>query len=132
MLKTLENCKIIRNHYRPAYTNGICEGVRVDGVLLKTCITCCLHDVNNARKICKKCGKEFTSPSAVAKFCSKECRIVYTNQKSKNKKTPKKQTLDEVLAELNEYNRTHGTHLTYGKYQAMKFAEALKNEKIRI
>lgn len=28
-------------------------------------------------------------------------------------------SLDKKLAELREYNRTHGTHLSYGKYVAM-------------
>lgn len=129
-MKTLENCKVIRYHYKPAYTNSICEGVRVDGVLLETCIKCYLHDINNARKICAECGKEFFSPNTVVKFCCKRCATLYNKKSAKRKKQPKKQTLDEVLAELNEYNKTHGTHLTYGKYQEMLFKEALKNEKI--
>ena len=132
MLKTVENCMVIRKHYEPAYTNGICEGVKIDGTLLKVCAKCYLHDMNNARKICKNCGKEFISPIATTRFCSKECSRKHDAKVKKLKNTPKKQTLDDVLAELNEYNRTHGTHLTYGKYQAMKFNEALKNEKNRI
>jgi len=28
-------------------------------------------------------------------------------------------TLDHTIKELNEYNREHGTHLTYGKYKAI-------------
>lgn len=127
MVRTLETCKIIRRHYTPACTDGICEGVCVDGVLLETCIKCHLHDINNTRKICAECGKEFFSPSKTIKFCSKTCAIRYNKKVAKRKKQPKKQTLDELLIEINEYNKTHGTHLTYGKYQAMRFQEALKN-----
>lgn len=127
MVRTLETCKIIRHHYKPACTDGICEGVCVDGVLLETCIKCHLHDINNARRICAECGKEFFSPNTVVKFCSKKCAMHYNKKAAKRKKQPKKQTLDELLAEINEYNKTHGTHLTYGKYQAMRFKEALKN-----
>ncbi len=134
MVRTLENCKVIHYHYKPACTDGICEGVCVNGVLLETCIKCHLHDINNARRICTECGKEFFSTSSRTKVCSKACRLKrqWKLCKTNNSKHDnKKQTLDEVLAELNEYNRTHGTHLTYGKYQAMLFTEALKNGNIR-
>jgi predicted amidophosphoribosyltransferase len=101
--------------------------VRIDGVLLESCIKCYLHDINNARKICAECGKEFITPVATTKFCCRNCAIQYNKKSAQRKKQPKKQTLDEIIAELNEYNHTHGTHLTYGKYQAMRFKEALKN-----
>lgn len=132
MARTLENCKVIRYHYRPAYTNGMCEGVFINGDLLEKCIKCYLHDINNARKICQVCGKEFFTHHSFAKVCSKSCRMQRQKELSKirNNTEPKK-TLDELLEEIRRYNETHGTHLTYGKYQEMKFLEALKNEKNR-
>lgn len=131
MVRTLETCKIIRRHYKPTCIDGICEGVCVDGVLLENCIKCHLHDINNARKICAECGKEFFSHSTKVRFCSNKCATLNYKKTRKSKKQPKKQTLDDVIAELNEYNRTHGTNLTYGKYKDMLFREKLKNEKNR-
>ena len=130
MIRTLENCKVIHYYGKPAQNNGVCEGVIHKGQLLEKCQDCYLHDMKNAVKICIVCGKEFYSPNPKAKICSEECKEARKNAIRKTKKTvaPKK-TLDEVLADLNEYNRTHGTHLTYGKYKEMLFKEALKNEK---
>ena len=132
MIRTLENCKIIHYYGTPAQNNGVCEGVIRKGSLLEKCQRCNLHDANNALKVCVVCGKEFYSTNPKSKVCCEECRIIRKNEVKKNKKAvaPKK-TLDEVLADLNEYNRTHGTHLTYGKYKEMLFMEALKNEKNR-
>jgi hypothetical protein len=78
------------------------------------------------------CGKEFVSTNPKAKMCSDECREKRKNEiKAGRRSKSKKKTLDELLTEIDEYNRTHGTHLTYGKYQEMLFKEKLKNEKNR-
>ena len=124
MLRTLDACKVAHFYYVPAQHDGICDGVIINGVLLKKCAECYLHDINNARRICIECGKEFYSISPKAKMCSKECKRARQFKLKQSRVTQKpKKTLDELLAEINEYNRTHGTHLTYGKYQEMKFRE---------
>ena len=130
MIRTLENCKVIHYYGRPAQNNGICDGVIHNGQLLEKCQTCYLHDIKNAVKVCIVCGKEFISTNPKATICSDECREIRKNEtKAARKPKVKKKTLDEVLADLDEYNRTHGTHLTYGKYKEMLFVEALRNEK---
>ena len=127
MTRTIEHCKVIYHYGAPSQHDGVCDGVIIDGNLIEKCAKCYLHDADNSRKICPVCGKEFYSHFATAKYCSKECRDVVKKKASAKKEIPKKKTLDEVLADLAEYNRIHGTHLTYGKYQDMLFKEALKN-----
>lgn len=132
MTRTLDNCKVIYYYGKPAQNNGICEGVKYKGSLHPKCYTCPLHDIKNATKVCIVCGKEFVSTNPKAKMCSNECREKRKNEiKAGRRSKSKKKTLDELLAEIDEYNRTHGTHLTYGKYQEMLFKEKLKNEKNR-
>ena len=47
----------------------------------------------------------------------------------KSKARPaKKKTIDDIMKEVDEYNREHGTHLTYGKYKAMRYIEQMKNK----
>ncbi len=127
MTRTIEHCKVIYYYGKPEQHDGICAGVVLNGILLAKCAKCYLHDMENARKICAECGKEFYSHNSNIKFCSKECRDANKKKSRQPKKAKKKKTLDELLAEIDEYNRTHGTHLTYGKYQDMLFKEALKN-----
>ena len=131
MTRTIEHCKVIYYYGKPEQHDGKCAGVSISGELLGKCTKCYLHDLNNARKICAECGKEFFSHNPNVKYCSKECRNANKNKPKQPKEAQKKKTLDEVIADMNEYNRTHGTHLTYGKYQDMLFREALKNEKNR-
>lgn len=123
-MRTLENCKIIAHRYRPSTTNGFCDGVIVNGTLLTACASCKLHDANISRKTCELCGKEFFATTPQAKYCSEECRRVRRNSwRERKPKPPTRKSLDALLKEIDEYNATHGTHLTYGKYQAMKFRE---------
>ena len=131
MTRTIEHCKVMYYYGKPRQNNGVCEGVILRGNLLEKCAKCHLHDINNARRICAECGKEFFSPYPNIKFCSKKCKDINKQKPKQPKKVQKKKTLDEVLADLDEYNKTHGTHLTYGKYQDMLFKETLKNEKNR-
>lgn len=130
MTRTLDNCKVIYYYGKPAQNNGVCEGVIYKGGLHPKCHRCYLHDIKNATKICIVCGKEFTATNPKSKVCSAECKAKRKNE-SRAVKKPKeeKKTLDEVLKDVDEYNRTHGTHLTYGKYQNMKFIEKLRQEK---
>ncbi len=132
MIRTLENCKVIHYYGMPAQNNGVCEGVMRNGSLLEKCQDCYLHDIKNAVKICIVCGKEFISPNPKAKICSAECKEARKNEIKKVKRhKDKKKTLDEVLKEIDEYNRAHGTHLTYGKYKEMKYCEELRKNRER-
>lgn len=131
MKRTIENCKVIYYYGKPEQHDGKCDGVMLYGDLIETCKRCYLHNSDNARKFCAECGKEFYSTNGNVKFCSKECKAKHRTKAGHQPKTPERKTLDEVIADMNEYNRTHGTHLTYGKYQDMIFREALKNEKNR-
>ena len=129
MTRTIEHCKVMYRYGVPEQHDGVCAGIVLNGELYDKCTKCYLHDTNNSRKICAECGKEFYSPFSATKYCSRKCRDAANKKAEKPKKIEKKKTLDEVLADLNEYNRTHGTHLTYGKYKDMLFREAMKNEK---
>lgn len=131
MVRTIEHCKVINYYGKPTQNNGICEGVMINGNLHTKCQACFLHDIKNATKVCIVCGKEFISTNPKATMCSDECREKRKNSLKASRKRPKKKkkTLDELLAEIDEYNRTHGTHLTYGKYQNMKYIEELRGNK---
>lgn len=73
---------------------------------------------------CTICGHEFETAACNAKYCP-DCRKK-AKSKSKPKPIPERtnQSLADVMRELNEYNRKHGTLLTYGKWVSM-------NEEIR-
>lgn len=67
------------------------------------------------RKLCEECVKARKRISVKA-YTSEYYKDVY------NKRTPKKenpQGLNDFMRELEEYNRSHGTHLTYGQYTAL-------------
>ena len=79
------------------------------------------------KKNCIICGKEFEAERKNVKCCSGECKRKRSTEIKNAWKAihqTRKSTLDQTIRELNEYNRVHGTHLTYGKYKAMKFMEA--------
>jgi predicted nucleic acid-binding Zn ribbon protein len=132
MTRTLDNCKVIHYYGKPTQNNGICDGVMLDGILHEKCQHCYLRDIKNATKVCIVCGKEFISTNPKATMCSDECREKRKNSlKAGRKHNKKKKTLDETLKELDEYNRTHDTYLTYGKYKNMLFIEEMKRNRER-
>lgn len=81
------------------------------------------------KKVCPICMKMFERRNANQKYCDfckknrpddiKEYVKAEYLKKQKNKTVPK-ESLTQVLRDLNEYNKKHGTHLTYGKYVQMK------------
>lgn len=130
MVRTLENCKVIHSYGRPKQNNGICAGVVINEILLEKCQRCHFHDIRNAIKICVVCGKEFISAKPNSRICSEECKEIRRAQVRRGEEIPViKHTLDDTLKEIDEYNRTHGTHLTYGKYKHMRFLEQLKKSR---
>lgn len=61
---------------------------------------------------CEECGKVFRNPDENERFCP-ECNKV----KSKKKRKPKaNKNIWKIARELEEYNKKHGTLLSYGKY----------------
>lgn len=81
------------------------------------------------KKSCIICGREFETERHNVRCCSEECRSKNLKDKQKaykdtHRKLAVRSTLEQTVRELNEYNLVHGTHLTYGKYKAMKFMEA--------
>lgn len=43
-----------------------------------------------------------------------------TKIKTKRRRKKPKKTFDEVLRDVDAYNKKHGTHLSYGKYKALE------------
>lgn len=83
-------------------------------------------------KTCEECGKTFTPEYANTKYCSPECKHAAAKRKNdvwKGYYKPRKRKSDDglttALREIKEYNEQHGTHLSYGQYQAMRY---MRNE----
>lgn len=86
---------------------------------------------------CTVCGKAFKSTGTHAQFCP-ECRPGIKAERTreynrtcwdvKKRKERKKrvlaeiQSINEVMRELEKYNKSHGTCYTYGQYTALKFS----------
>lgn len=79
---------------------------------------------------CIDCGHEFIAYSSKGLRCD-ECRTEHLRRrkaahqatyrstnyvKAKAKKTTPHLTIGEVLKAMERYNKTHGTHLSYGKF----------------
>jgi hypothetical protein len=75
---------------------------------------------------CKQCELEFETPTRrkICDECAWENELKgpkYAGVKRKPRiYAEPSQTIDEILAEMREYNKEHGTRLTYGKYVAYK------------
>lgn len=97
------------------------------------------------KKICKECGKEFFVPvNNNQKYCCDKCRnarlrkkwrkINSVYKKPKAEKSPEtenipKRTIDDTICEMKEYNKNHGTSLSYGQYQLMLFQKKCDENK---
>ena len=81
--------------------------------------------------VCKNCGRTFILP-VKRKYCD-ECRDMINAQnrrnavkKYKSKPLRKKEKISETellrheIAELEAYNKAHGTCFTYGQYKNLK------------
>jgi predicted nucleic acid-binding Zn ribbon protein len=81
-------------------------------------------------KKCEICGELMAGNG---KYCSTECRRIAHIERTKasqkraaqqkKKKKKKLAPLDAILEELAEYNRKHGTNLSYGQYVHLKEIE---------
>ena len=75
------------------------------------CYMCkCELEVETQYKSCPKCRRK-------AKIIQK-ARYHEKHPEAKSRKKGEKLSLDDKLVIINDYNRRHGTHLTYGKYMA--------------
>lgn len=80
---------------------------------------------------CEVCGSEFTCRQHNAKYCP-GCKEDAYNEKqvqwrkrarAKRKSVKVKQefkSINEVLADIEAYNKKHGSNLSYGQYIAMR------------
>ena len=79
---------------------------------LKTCIVCGGEFMGGwSAKYCEYCR---THPNTTDEPKKKRGRPL-TGPK-KEKRTPSVKSIKEILAELEAYNREHGTNYTYGQY----------------
>ena len=67
------------------------------------------------RKLCDDCVKERKIRSVTA--CTSEYYKNVYNKRTSKKDKPR--GLNDFMREVEEYNRSHGTHLTYGQYTAL-------------
>ena len=78
---------------------------------------------------CCVCKKTFVSSTSRAVVCSNDCRNTYRAEQRRIKSLQNNETnLDRALKEYNEYCEKHG-FVTYGKFKAMKTANALKEQR---
>lgn len=87
-------------------------------------------------RICRLCGFPFEPNKHNQLYCE-DCRVsrkqeIYNrNKKIRNDKKAKQKyldkTLNEITADLKEYNDVHDTCITYGKYVAMLENDELKD-----
>ena len=93
-------------------------------------------NANDGELRCAICGNIINPASRRKLYCSFECavlaqRMISAKSKIKQKKQKQKEKtelqhraslpsdLDIVLKKMNDYNKKHGTHLTYGQYVMM-------------
>ena len=64
---------------------------------------------------CVGCHKVFRNPDENERFCP-ECKKIKEKKKRKSKAD---KNLYQIMKDLAEYNKKHGTMLSYGKYVAL-------------
>lgn len=75
---------------------------------------------------CRICHETFIAPSFGRVYCSPECKRAGTRETERKRYAAKMDArrksgnLDEVLAELDRYNKEHGTCISYGKWVHMQ------------
>ena len=65
---------------------------------------------------CAECHKVFRNPDENERFCP-ECKKIKKSKKKRKSKADK--NLYQIMKDLEEYNKKHGTMLSYGKYVAL-------------
>lgn len=74
---------------------------------------------------CFNCNREFTYTSDAKKYCP-ECDKEIKRERNRNfmrkkraKPSVEVKSIREILIEMENYNKEHGTHLSYGQYVLM-------------
>ena len=65
---------------------------------------------------CAECHKVFRNPDENERLCP-ECKKIKKSKKKRNSKADK--NLYQIMKDLADYNKKHGTMLSYGKYVAL-------------
>jgi hypothetical protein len=90
-------------------------------------------------KFCEDCGEYFTTTQKGAKFC-RSCLLEHMAQANRNAQNMKKfenitvnprETFNDILAEIERYNKENSRHLSYGQYVALRFLERQKLKKVK-
>lgn len=81
-------------------------------------------------RICRICKNEFITTAPRTWTCSHECRSIYNAEKYRRIKERQKRpkTQSDNMKEYYAYCEKNG-FITYGKFQAMKTAQALKEQR---
>lgn len=69
---------------------------------------------------CLVCGNEFETRTEDQLYCSKECKQMADEERRRLRNIQRRRSpsrLDAFMKQVDEYNRKHGTHLSYGKYR---------------
>lgn len=77
--------------------------------------------------ICSRCKKEFIivyteskkKPFKTCEVCREKGRLA-KKRWAASKRIYGTSKVDEIVKETEEYNKKHGTHLSYGKYKELK------------
>ena len=90
-------------------------------------------------KFCEDCGDYFTTTRKGAKTC-RRCSLERAAQANRNCQNMKKfenitvnprETFNDIIAEIERYNKENSRHLSYGQYVALRFLERQKLKKVK-
>lgn len=75
---------------------------------------------------CRVCQTQFISTMPRARFCSRECKRLYDKERYRKEKARRKAApQSDNMKQYYAYCEKHG-FVTYGKFQALKTVNALK------
>lgn len=83
-------------------------------VYVKYCLQCgepIITAIRTTQDLCERCRKEN----------SKMIRTALENKTKKKKHTAETQSVYDFVAEVDRYNKKHGTRLSYGQYELKRF-----------
>lgn len=95
------------------------------------CPICKSTDIEEITYFCKCCGARLKENT---EYCSEHCRArgeAMLKREQKNKEFLENSPILKTVRAADEYNRTHGTNLTYGQYAAFIEPVLKKQRKIR-
>ena len=94
------------------------------------CSSCLSTDIEfKAKSYCGFCGLEIKEGE---KYCNSYCEKMgeeYFRREEERRKQIAEFDVSKAIAEVEEYNRTHGTNYSYGRYFALKGLGELDDRK---